>query len=419
MTYLLLLLSIGLIAALILTLKKLQNQRYQTFIAEHELVESNKKIKTIQQKYNAFAEHEESLRQSDLRIRHLQEQLKFSQKQLDSLQVNSFAESKSEIDKTKADCEDINKSRQKEASLIQEANHEIEALRQEARYLKQKARKESEDIKKQAEQEIEGLRQEADREVKYLKQKAEREVENLRKKYKQKSEASKREIQQFRQNAKQDIEILRQEAELEVDLLREESDELRQTIKEKSEELNQLTNKLHEILENKIEEFQESGKGRRRKEGFNQSFRIEAQNMVMTDLIVDQENRVIFQSLEEDFYPQERREIIIATLRGSRENIRQNSRSQHIIDDIISNNICCDNGKAIKTEVQNLFRNYTRMNSRTRKSLESMGFEIVSEKNHYKIVFHGDNRYTISFAKTPSDWRTGRNIARDICNLLL
>ena len=49
---------------------------------------------------------------------------------------------------------------------------------------------------------------------------------------------------------------------------------------------------------------------------------------------------------------------------------------------------------------------------------KELGFEVVSEKNHYKIVFKGDEKYWFPISKTPSDGRSGRNLASDIIKRL-
>lgn len=122
--------------------------------------------------------------------------------------------------------------------------------------------------------------------------------------------------------------------------------------------------------------------------------------------------------LEPDLYPQEKMGILIDILKDSQKNTHENSRRQHILDDIISNNESTIHREEIKNEIHSLFKDYKSLSSKMRQTLERMGFEMVSENNHYKIVFCRDPRYTFSFAKTPSDWRSGRNIARDICNVI-
>ncbi|WP_374981774.1 hypothetical protein PSGK_14480 [Pseudomonas solani] len=71
----------------------------------------------------------------------------------------------------------------------------------------------------------------------------------------------------------------------------------------------------------------------------------------------------------------------------------------------------------IKT-IKDALTNYQRMDDRTKKTLERIGFEIISEGNHYKLTFNGDNRYIITLAKTPSDFRNGKNTASDLCGVL-
>ncbi len=129
-------------------------------------------------------------------------------------------------------------------------------------------------------------------------------------------------------------------------------------------------------------------------------------------------NLVYFELTESDFYDLERKELILDILKNVH-NIHSDSRRHHVLKDLVSNNASTGNRETLKAEIQSLFKDYKKMNEQIRNELERMGFEIVSEKNHYKIRFREDNRYTVTFAKTPSDHRAGMNIARDICNLLL
>lgn len=132
----------------------------------------------------------------------------------------------------------------------------------------------------------------------------------------------------------------------------------------------------------------------------------------------DEDRFIKLKVLEPDFYPQEKAGILIDILKDSCKNVHENSRRHHILLDILANNESTTCREDIKSEIQSLFKDYTSLSSKARQTLERMGFEMVAENNHYKIVFRRDHRYTFSFAKTPSDWRSGRNIARDICNLI-
>ncbi len=49
-----------------------------------------------------------------------------------------------------------------------------------------------------------------------------------------------------------------------------------------------------------------------------------------------------------------------------------------------------------------------------KRTLQDMGFVITEEGKHYKFTYYGDGRYMATLAKTPSDNRSGMNIALEI-----
>lgn len=49
------------------------------------------------------------------------------------------------------------------------------------------------------------------------------------------------------------------------------------------------------------------------------------------------------------------------------------------------------------------------MTNSLRRELEKLGFDITEEGKHYKLFYYGDHRYFFTLAKTPSDWRAGKN----------
>ena len=44
----------------------------------------------------------------------------------------------------------------------------------------------------------------------------------------------------------------------------------------------------------------------------------------------------------------------------------------------------------------------------------ALGMEFKDEGKHYKMIYYGDGRYAVSMSKTPSDWRTGRNLVSEV-----
>lgn len=95
------------------------------------------------------------------------------------------------------------------------------------------------------------------------------------------------------------------------------------------------------------------------------------------------------------------------------------SRKKHILMDLILSNKAHDTREQYSHELKNLFKNYKGMTPKIRKGLKLLGLEVVENHNHNHIHFIGDNRYQVAFAKTPSDYRVGNNIIRDIKSALL
>ncbi|MBE9013756.1 hypothetical protein IQ250_26570 [Pseudanabaenaceae cyanobacterium LEGE 13415] len=202
----------------------------------------------------------------------------------------------------------------------------------------------------------------------------------------------------------QDKELLKQQSER---LYTEIETEIEVETKALQEQVKQLENRIQQLEQTNRQLTQE-----------NQD--LKNIKPVETKLAVpEQDGAIILTACERDFYPNERGEILIEVLKDSLRNVRENSRRQHIIADIVANNAFESKREKIKAELHELFRDYRDMSRSTRKSLERMGFEIVSENNHYKLIFQKDNRYMVAFAKTTSDWRAGRNIVGHISNLLL
>ncbi len=121
---------------------------------------------------------------------------------------------------------------------------------------------------------------------------------------------------------------------------------------------------------------------------------------------------------EQDLYTNEIREIVIAALREAYRLSREGSRRQHVLADLLAKNKTLNGSEKNQEEIKNLFRAYRDMDSSTRTALNRLGFSLSEEGKHYKLVFQGDGRYTVTLPKTSSDHRAGKNIASDINNLI-
>ena len=121
---------------------------------------------------------------------------------------------------------------------------------------------------------------------------------------------------------------------------------------------------------------------------------------------------------EQDLYPGEIRGIVFDAIEEARTRVLDASRRQHVLANIAHANP--PNGEAAKMHdlIKAILRDYRSMDSKTRRSLEEIGFEITEDGKHYKMIFQGDGRYIFTLSKSGSDVRGGLNQASDINRLL-
>lgn len=126
---------------------------------------------------------------------------------------------------------------------------------------------------------------------------------------------------------------------------------------------------------------------------------------------------VLYMGDECELYPGEVRELLLEVLKRALTTVvQEKSRRFDIVQDIIRNNkfegLRGENAK----ELERLLSAYEGMTKPVRQGLEKLGFVISDDGKHYKLVYHGDDRYWGSLSKTPSDVRSGKNNMRDLIN---
>lgn len=87
--------------------------------------------------------------------------------------------------------------------------------------------------------------------------------------------------------------------------------------------------------------------------------------------------------------------------------------------DIIEGNIFEGQPVKRREEIKKLLKGYSLITPSMKKDLENLGFTIIEEGKHLKLVYYGDNRYMTTAAKPPSDARTGSNLAAGIIRDML
>lgn len=127
---------------------------------------------------------------------------------------------------------------------------------------------------------------------------------------------------------------------------------------------------------------------------------------------------VIFQGEEEEFYPGEIKDFVLAVLSDAVANVEKGSRKQHVLTDLVESNGYKRLAESKRQKLKALLKGYKTVSSSMKQELVNLGFEISEDGKHYKLVYHGDSRYTIAVAKTPSDNRTGDNIIGTISRVV-
>ncbi|MDO4650625.1 MAG: hypothetical protein Q4B26_18475 [Eubacteriales bacterium] len=128
---------------------------------------------------------------------------------------------------------------------------------------------------------------------------------------------------------------------------------------------------------------------------------------------------IIYQGDEEDFYPEEVKDMVLGVLADALNNTEKGTRLYDVLEDILANNPYQHLSDERKQRVKNLFKGYKTLTGAMRQELMSLGFEISDDGKHYKITYQGDPRYMVTIGKTPSDNRAGSNNAGMINKIML
>lgn len=121
---------------------------------------------------------------------------------------------------------------------------------------------------------------------------------------------------------------------------------------------------------------------------------------------------------EQDLFPNEITGVVLDALRGAAASVTKDSRRDHILQSVIGSNSLNSEAGSRRDLLKELLRGHESLTQKTRKGLEGLGFTVLEEGKHLKLLYQGDDRYTFSLPKSGSDHRGGLNAAGDIGRLL-
>lgn len=188
----------------------------------------------------------------------------------------------------------------------------------------------------------------------------------------------------------QETEKARQQAEEEKDLVYEAFDEDLRKMQQRIDELTKANEAL--MLEN---------------------------SFLRAKLNVTDAMPIVYQGEEEDFYPDEIKDMILGALDEVRTNSEAPTRRADILDDILHSNEYQHLSEQRKQRVKAMFKGYKNVSSAMKQELMDLGMTISDDGKHYKLTYRDDPRYMVTIGKTPSDNRAGNNNAALINKIML
>jgi hypothetical protein len=119
-----------------------------------------------------------------------------------------------------------------------------------------------------------------------------------------------------------------------------------------------------------------------------------------------------------EFFVGEQSDLIITILESALRDVDKEHRDYELLTAILAKNKIKGNGLKMLDELKQVFKDGERIGEREMTQLKRLGFELVSDNTHYKMVYKGNPKYCFTLEKTPSDYRYTGNIVSDITKKL-
>lgn len=129
-------------------------------------------------------------------------------------------------------------------------------------------------------------------------------------------------------------------------------------------------------------------------------------------------NNILKKANVSEFYDCEQHDLVVTILQKALCSCgTEETRRNELLTALLKENPISGNGEETFEVVKRIFSNGEEMSPQNITDLKRIGFEIVSESPHYKLVYK-NSRYWFTVSKTPSDKRGGKNLASDITRRL-
>ena len=128
---------------------------------------------------------------------------------------------------------------------------------------------------------------------------------------------------------------------------------------------------------------------------------------------------IVLRKCEElDLYPGEILGFACEELEDALSRLQDGCRRKDVIASLVTANPTAGKSGFYRSSLKALLSGYKKMDPKTKRGLEDLGFEIGENGKHLRLVFQNDGRYSYTIPKTGSDHRGGKNAVSDISRLI-
>ena len=128
----------------------------------------------------------------------------------------------------------------------------------------------------------------------------------------------------------------------------------------------------------------------------------------------DDGRRMLIAAPIDEFFSGEQYDLVVTTLAKVLRTTETNTRAYELLEGILALNALRGEGKEVDETLKRVLSKGENVKERDLLELKAIGFEVVSDSNHYRLIYKGNDKYVVTLHKTPSDARSGKNLVSDI-----
>jgi hypothetical protein len=120
---------------------------------------------------------------------------------------------------------------------------------------------------------------------------------------------------------------------------------------------------------------------------------------------------------DDELFPNEVYDFIASLLAREHDSAMTGTRRKDVLKILCQANKPSGERDKICKQIKEALSSWDGLCSKNKQLLQNIGFELSEEGKHIKALYNGDTRYVLTLPKTPSDHRTGKNLASNANHL--